>query len=85
MAECDIIHKGGRVWLQSPTAAHLPCDLLVRCASSQALTDISLSFNCPGKVVVPILQVKQLRLLGSERCDIFSKVKEVAEPGLDPS
>lgn len=38
-----------------------------------------------GGVVIPILQMKQLRLPGSERCDMFSKVKEVAEPGLEPS
>lgn len=65
-----------RVWLQSPTAANLPCDLPARCSSSQALTHISLShLIVEAEVVIPILQVEQLRLLGSERYDIFSKVK----------
>lgn len=56
------------------------------CVGYQALAHISLShLMFQGGVVIPILRMKQLRLPGSERCDMFSKVKEVAEPGLEPS
>lgn len=48
-------------------------ELLKATAFSLALSIVS--YNIPVGIVIPILQMKQPRLQGPERCGIFSKVK----------